>query len=101
MPFRAAIMSVDACRSAAVADIEPGRDLLAAEARKAPRLHRDIREADRLPKAHRSPNARYRRPARTGQETGIARYGTRRGHDLQATHRQRNKAKPTNAPHRQ
>src|SRR3546814_1687623 len=94
MPFRAAIVTVDTIGRAAVPNVASRRDLLAAEAGEAPRLHCDVRAPHWLPKTHRNADARKRRAASAARQIGIVGVGPIGRKNLQTDNRKGQEARP-------
>src|SRR3546814_8171461 len=97
--FCASSVTVDTIGRAAVANVESRRDLLAAEAGEAPRLHCDVREPHRLPKTHRNADARKRRAASADRQIGIVGVGPIGRKNLQPANRKGKEARPAHVGH--
>src|SRR3546814_20103325 len=94
--FCASSVTVDTIGRAAVPNVESRRDLLAAEAGEAPRLHCDVREPQRLPKTHRNADARKRRDARAKRQIGMDGVGPKGRKKLQHAKRKGKKDRHKN-----
>src|SRR3546814_6302358 len=94
VPFCAAIVPIHTVSRTAMTDIEARRDLLAAEARETPRLHRNIGKPNRFPEPHCDADPRQRRPAGANWKVRIFSVGTIGRHDRQPADREREQARP-------
>src|SRR3546814_17222747 len=98
--FWAAIVPIHTVSRTAMTDSEARRDLLAAEARETPRLHRNIGKPNRFPEPHCDDDPRQRRPAGANWKVRLFSVATIGRHDRQPADREREQARPADVGYR-